>query len=86
MYRYLKVREVEDVHYRSSLARHAVLDSKLENIRTEGDVRYWLGDEEEDLPIFRTEDKQQDVLLTLATGLNYQSSHCVLYYEHCRNI
>lgn len=68
MYRYLSVRQLEDVHYRSSQARHARLDSKLEEMRTEEDVRYWLGDEESDLPVFRTEGRSQDVLVTLATG------------------
>ena len=68
MYTNLKVRQVEDVHYRSSVARHRRLENELEMIRTEEDVRYWLGDDQGELAVFRTKDKAEDVLLTLATG------------------
>ena len=68
MFRQLEVREVEDVHYRSSQARHARLDSRTDLIRTAEDVKFWLGDTQGELAVFRTEDKPQDVLLTLATG------------------
>ena len=69
MYRHLPVRQLEDVHYRSSQARHARLDSRAGEIRTEEEVKFWLGDQQGDLPVYRTEEKQDDVLVTLATGL-----------------
>ena len=68
MFSHLKVKQVEDVHYRSSVARHARLDSKLDLMKTEEDVRFWLGDNEGELAVFRTKNKSEDVLLTLATG------------------
>ena len=68
MYRHLQVRQKEDVHYRSSLARHDRLDCRADKIRTEEEVRFWLGDQQGDLPVFRTEEKLDDVLVTLATG------------------
>ena len=68
MYRHLPVRQIEDVHYRSSLARHDRLDCRADKIRTEEEVRFWLGDQQGDLPVFRTEEKLDDVLVTLATG------------------
>ena len=75
MYRHLSVRQLEDVHYRSSLARHARLDTRAAQIRTEEEVKYWLGDQEGDLPVFRTEEKEKDVLVTLGTGMNISSSN-----------
>ena len=71
MYRHLPVRQLQDVHYRSSLARHARLDCRAAEMRTEEEVKFWLGDQEGDLPVFRTEEKQADVLVTLATGLSH---------------
>ena len=68
MYSHLSVRQLEDVHYRSSLARHARLDCRAEQIKTEEEVKYWLGDQEGELPVFRTEKNEKDVLVTLATG------------------
>ena len=68
MYRHLPVSQKQDVHYRSSLARHARLDCRADQIRTEEEVRFWLGDQQGDLPVFRTEEKLDDVLVTLATG------------------
>ena len=76
MYRHLSVRQLQDVHYRSSLARHARLDSRAAEIKTEEEVRYWLGDQQGELPVFRTEKKEKDVLVTLATGY---SRHSRLY-------
>ena len=73
MYRHLSVRQLEDVHYWSSQARHARLDSRAGQIKTEEEVRFWLGDQEGELPVFRTDDKEKDVLLTLATGTSRQS-------------
>ena len=72
MYRHLAVRQLEDVHYWSSQARHARLDSRAGQIKTEEEVRFWLGDQEGELPVFRTDDKEKDVLLTLATGTSHQ--------------
>ena len=84
MYRHLPVRQLEDVHYRSSQARHARLDSRTDLIRTAEDVKFWLGDTQGELAVFRTEDKPQDVLLTLATGL--LSLNIASCYNAFRNI
>ena len=39
-------------------------------ITTEMDVKFWLGDEEGDLKVYRTRNTKRDVLLTLATGID----------------
>ena len=49
--------------------KNSMLDEQ-KKIITENDVKFWLGDEEGDLKVYRTKNTQRDVLLTLATGIN----------------
>ena len=88
-FRHLGVREVRDVHWESSAAREARIEEGLERgergLETEEDVTWWLGDTRGDLAIFRTRDKERDVLLTLATGVfNLDKGHLHLYTENPR--
>ena len=75
----LSVKEVYDIHYESSMARHARIQGdesknsmidEAGRITTEMDVKFWLGDEEGDLKVYRTRNTKRDVLLTLATGID----------------
>jgi len=93
-FQYLSVREVYDIHYESSVTRHAriqgdefknsMLDEQ-KKIITENDVKFWLGDEEGDLKVYRTKNTQRDVLLTLATGIfNLEDGYFHLYTNNPR--
>jgi len=67
MYTHLSVKQKPDIHYESSIARLArMAEGKME---TEEDIKRCLGDRQGDLPIYRTVDRQRDVLVTVATGI-----------------
>jgi len=67
MYTHLAVKQKLDIHYESSVARLARMgEGRME---TEEDMKRCLGDRNGDLPIFRTEDRERDVLVTVATGI-----------------
>jgi len=67
MYTHLAVKQKQDIHYESSVARLARMgEGRME---TEEDIRRCLGDTQGDLPIYRTEDRERDVLVTVATGI-----------------
>ena len=68
MYTHLQVKQKLDIHYESSMARLARMGEG--RMVTEEDMRRCLGDRQGDLPIFRTEDREKDVLVTVATGLD----------------
>ena len=86
-FRHLGVREVRDVHWESSAAREARLQERGDRgLETEEDVLWWLGDTRGDLAIFRTKDKERDVLLTLATGVfNLEEGRLDLYTDNPRD-
>ena len=59
--------EVRDIHVESSLARLKRINVK--DVKDEDDVKRWLGDQEGELSVFRTDKDGRDVLLTFATGI-----------------
>jgi len=67
MYTHLTVKQKPDIHYESSVARLARMGEGP--METEEDMRRCLGDMQGDLPIYRTVDRQRDVLVTVATGI-----------------
>ena len=67
-YQYLSVAEVKDIHVESSEARLQRIGSG--DVRSEEDVRRWLGDEEGELRVFRSSKQGRDVLITVATGIH----------------
>merc|ERR1711953_616848 len=82
-YQNLKVAEVRDIHVESSLARLKRIDA--EDVKNEDDVRRWLGDQEGELSVFRTNTNNKDVLLTFATGIfNLKKGSFQLYSRNPR--
>jgi len=67
MYTHLGVKQKQDIHWESSLARLARMGE--ETMESEEDMKRCLGDNHGDLPIYRTEDREKDVLVTVATGI-----------------
>jgi len=67
MYTHLGVKQKQDIHWESSVARLAVMGE--ERLETEEDMKRCLGNMQGDLPIYRTEDRERDVLVTVATGI-----------------
>ena len=94
-FQYLSVREVYDIHYESSVTRHARIQGdefkhsmldESKKIITENDVKFWLGDEEGDLKVYRTKNTQRDVLLTLATGILIVKMNNIINISICLGI
>ena len=76
MYTHLAVKQKLDIHYESSVARLARMgEGRME---TEEDMKRCLGDRNGDLPIFRTEDRERDVLVTVATGTLKNPHSCLI--------
>ena len=66
MYTHLAVKQKQDIHWESSIARLARMGE--ERMESEDDMKRCLGDTHGDLPVYRTEDRERDVLVTVATG------------------
>jgi len=67
MYTHAHVKQKQDIHWESSLARLARM--KEETLQTEDDIKRCLGDTSGDLPIYRTADRERDVLVTVASAI-----------------
>jgi len=67
MYTHLQVKQKQDIHWESSVARLERM--KKGSLKTEEDMKKCLGDMRGDLQIYRTADRDKDVLVTVATGI-----------------